>query len=403
MSAPSWQVIEGDARAVLATLPAASVHTCVTSPPYFGLRSYLPAEHPDKAQEVGLEESPEVYVTRLVGIFREVKRVLHDRGTLWVNIADSYATQPGKGSNVPQTKWPVHDYPESAAHRSRSFEGVKPKDLLGIPWMLAFALRADGWWLRSEISLCKVAPMPESVRDRPTSATEKLFLLAKRPDYFYDQEAVRVPHADKPHKRGRMHNSQARDATLYGAGARWATKPNGEEYPTFHNPAGRNAWNWMPWTPEAFNGCHFATFPTFLPKFCIRAGSSERGCCPACLAPWVRVVEKSRTFESGSGRAGNLPVGKNGAKLQGGGATLDIRRGPCVSCETVGWEPSCRCAVDETRPCTVLDCFAGAGTTGLVAVREGRNFVGVELNREYAEMARKRVATAAAQGRLELV
>lgn len=140
-----------------------------------------------------------------------------------------------------------------------------------------------------------------------------------------------------------------------------------------------------------FSEAHFATFPPELPEICIKAGSSERGACPQCGAPWERVVEKTRTFESGSGRSGNMPTGKNGAGLQGGGETLDIRRGPCVTSTTIDWRPTCTCDAGEPVPCIVLDPFAGAGTTLMVALRLGRRALGIELNGEYVAMAERRI------------
>jgi hypothetical protein len=161
----------------------------------------------------------------------------------------------------------------------------------------------------------------------------------------------------------------------------------------YANPAGRNkrtVWR-IPSAP--FPGSHFATFPPALVEPMIKAGTSERGCCAECGAPWRRVVERDRTFESGSGRAGHMPEGKNGHGLQGGGArALDIRRGPVVHTTTTGWTPTCTCPTTATVPCTVLDCFSGAATTGVVALRLGRRYVGIELNPEYIAMSHKRIA-----------
>lgn len=206
-------ILTGDAREMLATLPDESVDCCVTSPPYFGLRSYLPGDHADKAKEMGLEQTPDDYVAGMVAVFREVRRVLKPQGTLWLNLGDSYAKNPAKGGSVPNGK---HDYnptcgdaKKTVARRSKEGasdgavgradspghrlggEGLKPKDLIGIPWMVAFALQADGWWLRQWLPWVKRNPMPESTRDRPTTACETVFMMTKSERYFFDYEAVR--------------------------------------------------------------------------------------------------------------------------------------------------------------------------------------------------------------------
>lgn len=162
--------IQGDCLQVLQTLEKNSVHCVVTSPPYFGLRDY------QVDGQIGLEQSPQEYVSKLVQVFREIWRVLRDDGVAWLNLGDSYASQPGEGGNVPQTKWNKNTYPDAAPHRSHSFPGVKPKDLVGIPWRVAFALQEDGWYLRSDIIWAKGNPMPESVKDRPTKSHEYLLM-----------------------------------------------------------------------------------------------------------------------------------------------------------------------------------------------------------------------------------
>ncbi len=177
--------IQGDVRAVLATLPEKSVNCIVTSPPYFGLRDY------GMEGQIGLEKTPDEYVAKLVEVFRGARRVLRDDGTFWLNLGDSYSSQGGP--QCKQSKWQVHgasDTQNSGNTRS-PVVGLKPKDLIGIPWMVAFALRADGWYLRSDIIWSKPNPMPESVTDRPTKAHEYLFLLSKSKRYYYDAEAIK--------------------------------------------------------------------------------------------------------------------------------------------------------------------------------------------------------------------
>jgi DNA modification methylase len=172
---------QGDCVSTLCNLPDESVHCCVTSPPYFGLRDY------GVDGQIGLEQTPEHFVERLVEVFREVRRVLRDDGTLWLNLGDSYAAN--RSYQVSPTKWDGLDFGKSNA--SKVPDGLKPKDLIGIPWRVAFALQADGWYLRQDIIWHKPNPMPESVKDRCTKAHEYIFLLSKSPKYFYDSEAVK--------------------------------------------------------------------------------------------------------------------------------------------------------------------------------------------------------------------
>src|SRR5690554_2162246 len=188
---------QGDALETLRRLPDGSVHTCVTSPPYWGLRDY------GVDGQIGLEETPEEYVEKLVTIFREVRRVLRDDGTLWLNLGDSYATKPcggiGRNAKVTATK--------KAIQKSAGIpQGLKPKDLVGIPWRVAFALQADGWYLRRDIIWHKPNAMPESVKDRPTAAHEYIFLLSKSPRYYYDADAIREPHTLNDRVKGRKPN-----------------------------------------------------------------------------------------------------------------------------------------------------------------------------------------------------
>lgn len=251
------QILHGDCRDILPTLPEKSVHCCVTSPPYWGLRDY------GVVGQLGLEPTPDEYVANLVEVFREVWRVLRDDGTAWLNLGDSYATQPGKGSNVPQTKWAANSYPESAAHRSQDC-GVKPKNLVGIPWRVAFALQADGWYLRSDIIWSKPNPMPESVTDRPTKAHEYLFLLSKGQKYFYDHEAVKEPATRAGCAPGGNHKV---DGSRNDAG-RDMQKPVDE------NRNKRSVWTVA---TAPYSGAHFAVFPPALIEPCIKAGCPEGG------------------------------------------------------------------------------------------------------------------------------
>jgi DNA modification methylase len=268
------RVLVGDCRDILRTLPEQSVHCCVTSPPYFGLRDY------GVAGQIGLEPTPDEFVAEMVAVFREVRRVLRDDGTLWLNLGDSYASsQKGSGGigksglrndgRDEQTRLRSADLSNAAAKfdvRRFDLDGacLKPKDLIGIPWRVAFALQADGWWLRSSIIWHKPNPMPESVRDRPTSAHENIFLLAKSERYFFDADAVKEADGGKPSGNGfvRDHRLSYGDR---GQEEQW--EPGG----------GRNIRNVWTVATQPFADAHFATFPPALIDPCIKAGCPVGG------------------------------------------------------------------------------------------------------------------------------
>lgn len=311
----TWKIIAGDCLDSLRGLPDESVHCCVTSPPYWGLRDY------GVAGQIGLERSPEDFVARLVDVFREVRRVLRSDGTLWLNLGDCYATGSGsarspggKAYGKSNAVIDAGSFPVSQPNRMPIL-GLKPKDLVGIPWRVAFALQSDGWYLRSEIIWHKPNSMPESVSDRPTKAHEQIFLLTRSDRYLYDADAVREPHNPE---------SVARSVRGRSGNSKWA---NGDGLNSPHtmlhsmekccHPNGRNRRTVWTVPTHPYSGAHFATFPPKLIEPCILAG------CP-----------------------------------RGG---------------------------------TVLDPFAGAGTTGLVALRNSRNFIGIELNPEYIALARRRI------------
>lgn len=191
------KILQGDCRRILKTLPDASVHCCITSPPYFGLRAYLPGDHSLKQFEIGTEETPQAYVDTMVSVFREVRRVLRDDGTLWLNIGDSYASGGCGRHDAVQNRRGADgkvrgDGPTSRRNRNGdgAVEVVKPKDIIGIPWRVAFALQADGWYLRQDIIWHKPNPIPESVTDRCTKAHEYIFLLSKSARYYFDSKAI---------------------------------------------------------------------------------------------------------------------------------------------------------------------------------------------------------------------
>lgn len=260
-------LLHGDCLEMLRGLDAGSARTCVTSPPYFGLRDY------GSEGQIGLEPTPDAYVARLVEVFREVRRVLADDGTLWLNLGDSYAAGKqgrtdadrdfgsGRGGNKLGSGNPgggvVRKVPE----------GCKPKDLLGIPWRVAFALQADGWYLRSDCIWHKPNAMPESVRDRPTKAHEYLFLLSKRDRYYYDADAVKECATYAETRTGRVGQYQKR--AMYGNGD--GTTPTGAAIRDLSTRNRRTVWS-IPTKP--YSGAHFAVMPEALVEPCILAGSA---------------------------------------------------------------------------------------------------------------------------------
>ena len=329
-------IIFTDAERGLRTLQENSIDTCITSPPYYGLRDY------GTSGQIGLENSPQEYIDRLVRVFREVRRVLKPDGTLWVVIADSYAGS-GKGAaqypdNAKKYKQGTNQGMVGAAVTTKipkQFEGIKPKDLIGIPWMLAFALRADGWYLRQDIIWQKTNPMPESVRDRCTKCHEYIFLLSKSPRYYFDGEAIAEPAAESTKKRLSQNiEAQAGSQRAYGKtnGPMKACPPRygGNKYTqtpdVFNRTKSGNIYDLRPkrnkrsvWTvsTKPFKGAHFATYPDTLILPCILSGSRPGG--------------------------------------------------------------------------TVLDPFCGSGTTIQVAAQNGRNGIGIEINTEYEPIIKARV------------
>ncbi len=387
-------------------LPDGSIHCCVTSPPYWALRDY------GVEGQLGLEKTPEEYVEKMVAVFREVRRVLRDDGTLWLNIGDSYSGDKSAGRNDTERMYGTEESRSGLKARSglKVRSGLKPKDLVGIPWMLAFALRADGWYLRQEIIWHKPNPMPESVTDRCTKAHESLFLLTKKPRYFYDADAVREEQSENTHAR------YPKDGPTppAKAGSKELERPGYEGWrettPETWLPHGRNrrsVWT-IPTAP--FSKAHFATFPPKLVEPCILAGTSMKGCCPECGAPWKRIVKKDRKAtrpgENTKLTAYRCPHcdAKSSIPARCGECMIDYEEYHIGGIEvgnrdpqrhvtentTVGWERGCECG-GEPIPCTVLDPFFGAGTTGLVAQKLGRNFIGIDIKQEYCEMARDRI------------
>jgi len=303
------KIIVGDVRTALARIKTGTIQTCITSPPYWGLRDY------GNDNQIGLEKSPDEYVSELVKVFREVKRVLRDDGTLWLNLGDSYSSF--RDSKVTPDSLRTGDGTKVSIANNRNplilkASGLKHKDLVGIPWMVAFALRADGWWLRQDIIWAKPNPMPESVTDRCTKSHEYLFLLTKSARYYYDNDAIREPSVSSDSlKRKRWQNGGNSKESL--------SADKAQDFGVMlNNPLGRNKRDVWTINTKPFKGAHFAVMPEALVEPCILAGS----------------------------KAGDV----------------------------------------------VLDPFTGSGTVGVVALKHGRDFVGTEVNPEYAVIAENRIS-----------
>jgi len=268
-------ILQGDVLEQLHTLPDKSVQCCVTSPPYYGLRNY------GVEGQIGLEDTPEAFVEKIVEVFHEVKRVLRDDGTLWLNFGDSYCANGGGGERrmieLGRPSENALSKPYQLCDKKKSSDiGLKPKDMIGIPWMVAFALRADGWYLRSDIIWSKPNPMPESVTDRPTKAHEYVFLMTKSARYFYDADAIREPLQECSIERAK-----------YGWNGTMVFNENGkEEYRSQPDPVDKMGERWSPtqgrnrrtvWeiATQPTRDAHFATFPEALVEPCIKAGSKQ--------------------------------------------------------------------------------------------------------------------------------
>jgi len=414
------QIIHGHCIDALRALPGCSVQCCVTSPPYWGLRDYgLPdVEWPTGWRgQLGCEPTPDLYVEHMVAVFREVWRVLRDDGTLWVNLGDCYASSGGGG--------------------------LKAKDLVGIPWRVAFALREDGWYLRRDIIWAKPNPMPESIKDRPTTAHEYVFLFSKAKDYFYDAEAVKEPVTGTANARGngvgpkavsassRLRTDRTPDrqtpgriqakanrsfsAAVTGLVSHRAkrsvwtidnhtalfdwlyARDDGAELLEQFIEESRNQLDVYTVVTAPYKGAHFATFPPDLIRPCIMAGSSAMACAQ-CGAPESAVFEDlGPDLEHQRACGGDLIGGYDGkstkdyagAKAQDASATkARILAGMRLK-RQIGQKPLCACNAGRV-PGIVLDPFGGSGTTGEVALQLARKAILIEMNPEYIGLARER-------------
>jgi DNA modification methylase len=386
------------ARADARLIPLADgvVQCCACSPPYWSLRDYgCPGQ-------IGLEPNLAGYVAALVAVGREVRRVLRDDGVWWLNLGDSYNGSPpgnapgtGRASSglAGNTAENIEKRRVNLGHK-RLMSTLKPKDLLGVPWAVAFALRDDGWFLRSDIIWSKPSPMPESVTDRPTRAHEYVFLLAKRERYYYDAAAVRQP-SSPTNDRG--NRNAFRGGGDYTGGRSFANggRTGVNDVPGCDGePSGRNLRSVWEVASTPYPGAHFATWPPALVRPMIEAGSSAKGCCPACRAPYRRLVDKKRTATR-PGTDSKLN-GMNVSEMVGRGPASNVTgyrdpRRHVTEVRTVGWGTGCTCSAGPPVPCLILDPFCGSGTTGAVATGLGRDFIGLDLSAEYLRLARHRI------------
>lgn len=305
MIGPIYQVAQGNCLTILPKIPSKSVHAAVTSPPYWKLRDY------QVDGQLGQEKTVEEYITNLMTIFDEVHRVLRDDGTFWLNIGDTFVD----------------------------------KQLVGVPWMVAFEMKKRGWLLRSDNIWAKPNPMTRAVPDNTLQAHEYLFLFSKSKGYFFDAEAIKEPSEGNPSGRYR-----------------------------------RSVWTV---SVARYKGAHFAVFPKKLITPCVLASTSEKGCCPECGAQMARIVEKTRKATRPAKHNKKDPTKK---------ANRDNHRHISIT-KTVGWRPTCGHQFEgkEVRP-VVMDMFSGAGTAGIVVTQQGRNYFGIELNKEFADLSRRDLA-----------
>jgi DNA modification methylase len=358
---------------------------------------------------LGLEPTPELFVEHLVGIFRELRRVLRKDGTVWCNLGDNYAANGTTGGGGPVDKrtdgrntTPGDKVRGRNPERKNVPPGLKPKDLMMMPARVALALQADGWWLRSDIIWSKPNPMPESVRDRFTQSHEHVFLLAKSATYFMDMEAIREDGPSYTRKAGGYHGRDGNNASRFGGAGGF-----GDSDVTTTGRNKRTVWEIA---TEPYPDAHFATFPQALVEPCVLAGTSERGVCAECGAPWERVVEKTQRYDHVTTDPGKSKQGPYSNQTGDGAGTHDVRHGVYVDTKTTGWSPTCSCPgldgdgpwLDPTAhpdgvanwptvPATCLDLFAGSGTVGVVAQKLGRRAVLIDASADYLALARRRI------------
>ncbi len=422
---------EGNALSVLPGFPVDYFHSVVTSPPFFGLRAYDSGREvwPDGWEgQLGAEPTPDLYIEHLILIMREVRRVLRPDGVFWLNIGDSFARNggvPGGGNRA------LHmEGKQTRMLKVPTGTGLKPLDMVLVPSLLALAARADGWYVRSMAIWVKGVsfsdeyngnPMPESVNGwrwerhkvktdtqrlecsgcpkcsandgyvlrkgswRPTDSYEFVLMLTKTGSYFCDREAVlesSVYPSGESRSGGNGHKS-------LNAGSRTTEGLHNKEWV---GNGGRNIRSvWMfPTAPGKFK--HYAAFPPRLPEICIRAATSEKGCCPVCGAPWARVIDKGLTAHDGATQT-DYPTGSTASRLALLRQAAQDRGEEYVnSVQTIGWRATCSCPPADPIPCRVLDPFSGAGTTAMVAERLGVDSFNIDTSAEYIALSEERLA-----------
>lgn len=406
----SVRIITGDAREILPTLPADSFDCVVTSPPYFGLRDY------GVEGQIGLEPTLAAYLETMVDVMREVRRVMKPSGCAFLNIGDSYcSTAPGTMGDKLNQRGILAGVSDRRSEAARKFRpetpfGMKPKDLMMVPNRLAILLQDDGWWIRSEIIWHKLNPMPESVRDRPTCAHEKVWLLTKSPKYYFDAGAIeetavaaglgemdglaqKLPNGANANAGRNYRDGKQIEYAVMAVGSSKRRMAGFNERSDASQAKGqsftRNCRNIWTIASEPYRGAHYAVMPSALAERCIKAGSSEKGCCPNCGKPWERVVESVKGDTEAADRPKHLQSKSSTLSLSGNGSTQWAQRGS--KRHDIGWRPTCDCPQHEPIPARVLDCFGGAGTTGLVADRLGRDATLIELNPANRELGAERV------------
>lgn len=404
----AYEIIVGDCLDALKAMPDKSVHCIVTSPPYFGLRDYghegqggLENNNDCLAWARSEEPCDGCYICWVRKVAHELHRVLRDDGTLWWNIGDSYNGSGGAGGDY--SKGGLKDgQPKYGPTRLAS---LKQKDLCMIPARTALALQADGWYLRQDIIWAKDSCMPESVKDRCTKAHEYIYLFAKQSKYRYDADAIREAYADaRPDAEGQTwsvrkekgQSSNNRSVDNFTAGKNLGTLGG--------RNGGRNKRSVWRVNPKPYKGAHFAVYPPELIEPCILAGTSAMGCCSKCGAPHQRITKKidgeiTESMKVAGANATGTYEGKDLKDYKEAWMTeqtpASVKQRTLESMKkvttTIGWRPTCECDAD-TAPCVVLDPFLGSGTTIEVALKNGRRAIGIELNPEYAILARERLA-----------
>jgi DNA modification methylase len=348
----SYKLLLGNTLDKLKELPDQSVHCVVTSPPYWQLRDYF------IDRQIGLETNCQDYIDNLVSVFDEVYRVLRDDGVLWVVIGDTYST-PKKGNdqaNVNSKERRKHLHKQKIDKKAPF--GLKKKNLIGIPWRLAFTMQERGWYWRCDVTWHKNNPTPAGVFDRPTRATEAVLMFSKKEKYFYDYYAI-------------MDDSVTRKKTArkFGANNQKGTFRNDQERQWVDNGKRnkRSVWSVPVASYKDQEKKHFAIFPPKLIEPCILSSTSEHGCCIKCKSPWKRIIKKEHEI-------------------------YDNQEGHILNLVSKGWKPSCKCNTKKVEECVVLDPFCGTSTTGYVSLIKNRSYIGIDINPEYIEISETRLS-----------